>query len=78
MIGLQYTITSPVLLLVGFSLMMLMRWQLAYPIQPIPFIGGLLDRTTSRRASCFQLGAMHGTIVSPDDFVAWLLAQTPR
>jgi hypothetical protein len=30
-IGIQYTITSLLFLLFGFSLMMLMRWQLAYP-----------------------------------------------
>ena len=41
-IGLQYAVTSMIFLLVGFSLMMLLRWQLAYPMQPIPLIGGLL------------------------------------
>ena len=35
-IGLQYAVTSMVFLLVGFGLMMLLRWQLAYPMQPIP------------------------------------------
>jgi cytochrome c oxidase subunit 1 len=67
-IGIQYTITSLLFLLFGFSLMMLMRWQLAYPGSPIPLIGGLL--TTSLASSGImlpegynQLGAMHGTIM---------------
>ena len=30
-IGLQYAVTSMVFLLVGFSLVILIRWQLAYP-----------------------------------------------
>jgi len=38
-IGLQYGITALFFLLVGFSLMMLMRWQLAYPGEPIPVVG---------------------------------------
>ena len=35
-IGIQYTITSLVFLLFGFGLMMLMRWQLAYPGEALP------------------------------------------
>ncbi|HLF14584.1 MAG TPA: cbb3-type cytochrome c oxidase subunit I [Bacteroidota bacterium] len=35
-IGIQYGITSLIFLLFGFTLMMMMRWQLAYPEQPIP------------------------------------------
>ena len=41
MIGIQYSLTGLVFLLFGFCLMMLMRWQLAYPYQPIPIIGAL-------------------------------------
>src|SRR5689334_9006477 len=37
-IGLQYAVTSMIFLLVGFGLMMLLRWQLAYPMQPIPLV----------------------------------------
>ena len=40
-IGLQYGITALVFLLVGFSLMMIMRWQLAYPESSIPIIGSI-------------------------------------
>ncbi len=41
-IGLQYMFTALVFLFIGFSLMMLMRWQLAYPGKPLPvtpFVG---------------------------------------
>jgi len=41
-IGIQYAITSLVFLFFGFGLMMVMRWQLAYPGQAIPVIGSLL------------------------------------
>ncbi len=35
-IGIQYGLTSLIFLLFGFTLMMMMRWQLAYPEQPMP------------------------------------------
>ena len=55
-------------LLFGFGLMMVMRWQLAYPFQPIPIIGGLLGDTRAPGGIMLpefynQLGAMHGTIM---------------
>src|SRR5215813_10427521 len=57
-IGLQYAVTSMIFLLAGFSLIMLLRWQLAYPMQPIPIWGKpMLPEVYS------QLGAMHGTIM---------------
>ena len=40
-IGIQYAVTGLLFLLFGFSLMMLMRWQLAYPGAALPLIGGL-------------------------------------
>jgi len=43
-IGVQYGVTALLFLLFGFSLMMMMRWQLAYPQQPIPVVGGLLQK----------------------------------
>ena len=43
-IGVQYGVTALLFLLFGFCLMMMMRWQLAYPQQPIPVIGGLLQK----------------------------------
>ena len=38
-IGIQYGITALFFLLIGFSLMMVMRWQLAYPDTAIPVVG---------------------------------------
>jgi cytochrome c oxidase subunit 1 len=70
-IGLQYGLTALVFLFFGFSLMMLMRWQLAYPGRPIPLFGALLEKTMGRVASggvmssdlYNMFGAMHGTIM---------------
>jgi cytochrome c oxidase subunit 1 len=67
-IGLQYGFTSLVFLLFGFTLMMLMRWNLAYPWAPLPILGKLLGETNFPGGSMApefynQLGAMHGTIM---------------
>jgi cytochrome c oxidase subunit 1 len=67
-IGIQYTLTSLVFLLFGFSLMMLMRWQLAYPGRAIPLIGTWLGVANAPGGIMLpefynQLGAMHGTIM---------------
>ena len=67
-IGIQYGITSLCFLLFGFTLMMIMRWQLAYPGQPIPFIGKFLGEERAPDGIMLpefynQLGAMHGTIM---------------
>ncbi len=67
-IGVQYTVTALVFLLFGFALMMIMRWQLAYPGQPIPFIGNYLGDTIALDGILSgdgynAFGAMHGTIM---------------
>ena len=63
-IGLQYGITSLLFLLFGFSLMLIMRWQLAYPETPVPLIGSLLGETGILLPEIYNsLGAMHGTIM---------------
>ncbi len=67
-IGIQYTLTGLTFLFFGFCLMMLMRWQLAYPYQPIPLIGGLFSDMTMPGGVMLpefynSLGAMHGTIM---------------
>lgn len=67
-IGIQYTITSLLFLLFGFSLIMLLRWQLAYPNQPLEWAGRLLGETRMPGGIMLpefynQLGAMHGTIM---------------
>jgi cytochrome c oxidase subunit 1 len=67
-IGIQYAITGLLFLLFGFTLMTIMRWQLAYPGRPIPLIGGLLGMAQAPGGIMLpefynQLGAMHGTIM---------------
>ena len=73
-IGIQYGFTALCFLLFGFFLMLLMRWQIAHPGQPVPFLGPLLGknvlRSRRRRATDAispelynSFGAMHGTIM---------------
>jgi cytochrome c oxidase subunit 1 len=67
-IGLLYGFTSLFFLLVGFVLVLIIRWQLAYPGEPLPLIGGLLGETNAPNGALApdfynQLGAMHGTIM---------------
>lgn len=67
-IGIQYGITALLFLLFGFTLMMIMRWQLAYPGEPIPLLGTLLGPERAPDGVMLpefynQLGAMHGTIM---------------
>ena len=67
-IGMQYAVTGLLFLFFGFCLMMLMRWQLAYPGQPLPVIGGWFSESVMVGGIMLpefynQLGAMHGTIM---------------
>ena len=67
-IGIQYAITGLLFLLFGFSLMMLMRWNLAFPGKALPLLGKILGDTRMPGGSMLpefynQLGAMHGTIM---------------
>ena len=63
-IGLQYGFTALFFLLVGFTLMMIMRWQLAYPESPIPLVGFLFGEDGILMPEIYNsLGAMHGTIM---------------
>jgi len=67
-IGIQYGLTSMFFLLFGFGLMLLMRWQLAFPGQPLPIIGGLFAEAFMIGGVMTPdfyntLGAMHGTIM---------------
>ena len=67
-IGIQYAVTGLLFLLFGFVLMMLMRWQIAYPGEPIPLIGEWLGDERAPQGIMLpefynQLGAMHGTIM---------------
>jgi len=67
-IGIQYAVTALFFLMFGFCLMMLMRWQLAYPGQPLPLIGSWFGETRMPGGVMTpdfynELGAMHGTIM---------------
>src|ERR1017187_1109635 len=71
-IGIQYGLTALCFLLVGFFLMLLMRWQIAHPGQPVPFLGPLLEKVLGPTMAgngaisaelCNSFGAMHGTIM---------------
>src|SRR5689334_24975446 len=67
-IGIQYAVTGLIFLLFGFSLMMLMRWQLAYPGAALPLLGKLLGDARMPGGTMVpefynELGAMHGTIM---------------
>jgi cytochrome c oxidase subunit 1 len=68
-VGLQYTVTALAFLLVGFLLMVLMRWQLAWPTSPLPaafaLVVGEANAPGGYMAPEFynQLVAMHGTVM---------------
>ena len=77
-IGIQYGVTGLIFLLLGFCLMMIMRWQLAHAGQPVPIIGGFLQALFGPSAFANDpsghpgvltpdgynsFGAMHGTIM---------------
>src|SRR5258707_8811631 len=75
-IGIQYAVTALFFLMFGFCLMLMMRWQIAHPGEPVPLVGWLLERVLhdSRGASLATkgiitadlyntFGAMHGTIM---------------
>jgi cytochrome c oxidase subunit I len=68
-IGLLYALTAIAFLIVGFLLMLLMRWQLAWPTAPLPPI--LANAVGSSNAPSGymvpefynQLVAMHGSVM---------------
>src|SRR5258708_14143126 len=60
-IGIQYGFTGLIFLFFGFSLMMLMRWQLAYPSQALPVIGKLPPHI-------FGAGTIPSREITPDIF----------
>jgi len=72
-IGIQYGITALLFLFLGFSLMMVMRWQLAYPDTAVPIVGSLVKWLADLNgfasdgnlpADLYNVfGAMHGTIM---------------
>jgi len=76
-IGIQYGVTSLLFLLVGFLLIMAMRWQIAKPGEAIPVMGTVLEHVYAHNNAgepvfkdgvmssdaYNQFGAMHGTIM---------------
>jgi cytochrome c oxidase subunit 1 len=68
-VGLQYALTSLVFLLVGFLLMLLLRWQLAWPTSPMPPLAAALVGDANAPGGYMtpefynQLVAMHGTVM---------------
>src|ERR1041385_9238825 len=71
-IGIQYGVTALFFLFFGFLLMLMMRWQIAHPGQPVPVVGPLLEKLLGDKAApkgaispdlYNSFGAMHGTIM---------------
>ncbi len=63
-IGIQYAVTALFFLLFGFCLVLIMRWQLAYPGEVVPIIGKLLSEDGILTPDLYNsFGAMHGTIM---------------
>src|SRR5688500_2053212 len=68
-IGIQYAVTALVFLFLGFSMMLLMRYQLAFPGKPFPeWIAKFLGASNAPGGVMLpefynQLGAMHGTVM---------------
>src|ERR1700749_4088698 len=46
-IGIQYGVTALCFLFFGFLLMLMMRWQIAHPAQPVPLVGPLLKKCSA-------------------------------
>src|ERR1700692_1594563 len=61
-IALQYLFTSLFFLLVGGSLAMGVRFQLAFPGAPVPLIGTLLPSWLVTSAGAFQPGGYNGLV----------------
>jgi cytochrome c oxidase subunit 1 len=69
-IGKQYLWTAFMFLILGGTLAMLLRWQIAYPNQPVPLIGHLLKGAfffgpdgSVTSDGYLQLGTMHGLVM---------------
>jgi cytochrome c oxidase subunit 1 len=68
-VGLQYAVTSSFFLFVGFALMLLIRWQLAWPARPLPpWLAPMVGDANAPGGIMLpefynQLVAMHGTVM---------------
>src|SRR5436853_5464427 len=64
-IGIQYGITALLFLLFGFLLMAAMRWQIAYPNQAIPGVGGMIQKLVGPDMMANDASGKPG-VMSPD------------
>ena len=65
-IGIQFLLTTLFMLFVGGALALAIRWQLAYPWEPLPILGRALFPTTGGRITpefYTMLFTMHGTVM---------------
>ena len=67
-LGIAYANTSGVFMVVGFLLMLLFRWQLAWPGQPIPIATAIFGENNAPGGILlpefyYQLVAMHGSVM---------------
>src|SRR5262245_61299545 len=71
-IGIQYGFMALLFLFFGFCLMLMMRWSIAAPGQPIPVVGPILQAILGKELApngvmspdlYNSFGAMHGTIM---------------
>ena len=67
-LAILYAVTAGVFLLVGFLLMLLLRWQLAWPGQPIAIATAIFGERNAPGGILlpefyYQLVAMHGSVM---------------
>ena len=70
MIGLQYLFTGLIFLFFGFCLMLLMRWQLAYPGKQVPIIGNLFKATQKSTLRSELIILIRPTVIESDEDLA--------
>ncbi len=63
MIAMQYLFTGVLFLFLAGAFALLIRWQLAYPGQPVPLIGFLFEGGTISNDTYNVLFTMHGTMM---------------
>jgi len=67
-LGIAYGLTAGLFLTIGFLLMLLLRWQLAWPGQPIPIATAIFGETNAPGGILlpefyYQLVGMHGSVM---------------
>jgi cytochrome c oxidase subunit I len=73
-IGIQYGVTALCFLLFGFTLMLMMRWQIAHPGQALPLLGSLVNSVCGDNMAPMvknAAGAVIGYSISPDLYNAF-------